>query len=150
MNEYILNGMAKAFFASAYADQAEENDQALQGEIMDQLPEEIDTAAIHAARTLYADFIKKFNDFHGDGDLMMNGAYIFLHGVDPMPGESDHDKYEAFGHYAAMQSMGHGVGLWDHGCIHQIYDHVPYVEFGSYSLQIDYFLSLEEGISNEG
>lgn len=83
---------ARAFFASAWADMVEENGATLQGEIMDQMPAEIDPAAM-----------------------------------------------EYFGHYAAMQAMGHGVGLHDaFGQDAYLAITVPDLEFGSCHLERDY------------
>ena len=132
MSNDTLNGMAKAFFASAYADQADEAGQSLQGEIMDQLPEQIDPAAMHAAKTLYWQFER-------DLGLSLDGAYVALHGVDAMPGDTYQEQARLFGHYAAMQAMGHGVGLWEHDVPAQLEEKVPYIEFGSHSLERDYF-----------
>lgn len=137
MNNNILKGMALAFFASAYADQADEAGEPLRGQIMDQLPDIIDPAAIHAAKTLYIQFERAFIDFHGEPDTL-DGDYIHLHGISHMEGNSDAENEQLFGHYAAMQAMGHGVGLWEY-CPHQISDHVPHIEFGSHSLEKDYF-----------
>ena len=128
----IKKGMALAFFACAYADQAEECGQPLRGEIMDQLPATIDTAAIHAADTLYFQFEQNLG-------LRLTDAYVFIHGIENMPGKEP----QTFGHYAAMQSMGHGVGLWEY-CPSQLHDKVPYIEFGSYSLERDYFQPIDD------
>jgi hypothetical protein len=46
---------------------------------------------------------------------------------------------ELFGHYLAMQAMGHGVGLESFGRAVRDAINVPYVEFGSHSLECDYF-----------
>jgi hypothetical protein len=86
----------------------------------------MDEAAQQAAEKLYTEFERAFSDFHGDGDAL-DGAYIWAHGVDAMPGDAVQEQAEAFGHYAAMQAMGHGVGLWEY-VPHQIYDHVPDIE----------------------
>lgn len=137
MNNNILQGMAKAFFASAYADMAEEAGKPLRGEIMEQLPEEIDPAAIGAAKALYMDFERALHSAHGENDLL-DGDFVDGDGVRHMPGDTIEERRQAFGHYAAMQAMGHGVGLWEY-CAHQIYDHIPAIEFGSYSLEKDYF-----------
>lgn len=140
MNKDILNGMAKAFFASSWADLAEEtgNSSILCGaEIMDIMPADIDPGAIRAAERLYCNFEKAFNDFHGEGDTL-DGAYIWLHGVESMPGETETKQAENFGHYAAMQAMGHGVGLWEY-VPHQISDHVPNQEFSYFDLENEYF-----------
>jgi len=146
--QLILKGMALAFFASAYADQAEDCEQPLSGEIMDQLPELIDDSAIHAAITLYCQFENRLNGFHGSEDdgnnILLTGAFVFLHGIDCMEGTNEAEKHTNFGHYAAMQAMGHGVGLDDYDVAHHISDHVPYIEFGSYSLQCDYFIDESE------
>lgn len=137
INDRILTGMAKAFFASAYADQADENDSPLSGEIMDQLPSEVDPAAIHAAETLYWQFEQALQG-QGNG-ITLDGAYVWLHGVEAMEGDTDDEKARLFGHYAAMQAMGHGVGLWEYAVAPQIEERVPYIEFGSHSLERDYF-----------
>jgi hypothetical protein len=124
---------ARAFFASAWADAVEESEDSpiVPGvEIMDTMPAEIDPAATHAAQTLRVD-IERANvrtiaqlldeiEAHGDGDRA--------------------NTAEHFGHYAAMQAMGHGVGLFE-AFGSEIYDviRVPYVEFGPHSLGKDYF-----------
>lgn len=130
MTQEIKDAMAKAFFASAWADQAEECGESIRGEIMDQTPATIDPAAIHAAETLAMDMVRAngksleelllFVETCGDGDREANA--------------------DMFGHYCAMQAMGHGVGLHDaFGSI--VYDaiKVPYCEFSSCSLERDYF-----------
>jgi hypothetical protein len=46
---------------------------------------------------------------------------------------------EVYAHYCAMQSMGQGVGLSDaFGSAAAARITIPYVEFGSYSLEKDY------------
>ncbi len=117
--------MARAFFACAWADQCEEtgNAKILSGrEILDLIPSEFDAAAWHAARTLQFDMESA------------NGASIeklYARAIKQNP-----LAVSEFGHYCAMQAMGHGVGLFDYG-IDGIT--VPYVEFGSHSLEKDYF-----------
>lgn len=123
---------ALAFFASAWADQCEESDNAsmLSGqEIFEIMPDEIDPAALHAAKTLRMD-IETANAQSIDKLIQYIGRNA----------SGDRDAtIESFGHYAAMQAMGHGVGLNDAlgDCAEFIA--VPYVEFGSYSLDRDYF-----------
>lgn len=124
---------ARAFFACAWADLADEcNADAWPAgaEIMDYMPADVDPAAVHAARTLRMDIER------------INGASIFdLMAI--VEGEGDGDRpntVEYFGHYAAMQAMGHGVGLRDaFGA--DVADKIktPYVEFSSASLEKDYF-----------
>ena len=128
IKESIRRGMARAFFASAWAEQCEEtgNARMLSGkEIMDLIPAVFDPAAWHAADTLLFDMER------------VNGADIVtlwcrVNGPDQLP------IALTFGHYCAMQAMGHGVGLFDYGVTDDVI-RVPYVEFGSHSLQRDYF-----------
>ena len=126
MNDQFLHHAARAFFASAWADQMEENGVTLRGEIMSQMPDEIDPAAIHAARTLLHDMLRA-NGAQDAGALLAR-----------CPDEGDRPHTLAtLGHYSAMQAMGHGVGLGDAfgdpDCLI-----VPYIEFGSHSLEKDY------------
>lgn len=119
-----------AFFASAWADQQEENGHSLGGEIMDQIPDTVDPAATHAAITL-AMGMEKINS-KSIAEMMEDIIHI-----------ADGDRpatLEYFGHYSAMQAMGHGVGL-DDAFGKEEYEliKVPYLEFGSYSLEKDYF-----------
>lgn len=91
-------------------------------QILDIMPAEIDTAAIHAADTLA---------FQMESAAGMGLDSIFL-----TLGQCKPITADQFGHYCAMQAMGHGVGLFDFEIEHVS---VPYVEFGSHSLQKDYF-----------
>lgn len=122
-DQFILHA-SRAFFASAWADAIEES-----GEIMEQMPSEIDPAAIHAAETLLNDMLRA-NGVEAASTLLL------------MIGASEGDRpatMEYFAHYAAMQAMGHGVGLanaFGHDASERV--HVPYVEFGDYSLEKDY------------
>lgn len=124
---------ARAFFASAWADAADDADNGpnLSGcEIMDVMPSEIDPAAIHAAQTLRMDMER------------VNGASID-NLITRIVTIADGDRpatMEFFGHYSAMQAMGHGVGL-DDAFGREVYDtiEVPYCDFGQHSLERDYF-----------
>ena len=121
---------SRAFFASAWADQEEESGNSCGGEILDRMPDEIDPAAIHAGRTL-AMGIETANG-KSIADLM-----TYIENV----GAGDRQEtLEFFGHYAAMQAMGHGVGL-DDAFGYTVYEtvRIPYVEFGAHSLERDYF-----------
>lgn len=134
----IQHAMAKAFFASAWADQCEESEQAgmLSGaEIMDIMPATIDPAAIHAARTLAFDMER------------VNGASLdalYERALAVACGDREPTR-DMFGHYCAMQAMGTGVGL-DDAFGQPAYEavEVPYVEFGGHSLQGDYFVAEPE------
>lgn len=127
-NDAFTYHAARAFFACAWADMVESNGATLRGEIMEQLPDEIDSAAIHAAETLMHDMLRA--NGCSDAAALLSRC--------PDAGDRPH-TLETLGHYAAMQAMGHGVGLGDafgdHACLR-----VPYVEFGDYSLEKDYML----------
>lgn len=126
--QFILHA-SRAFFASAWADAVEESGGTLRGEIMSQMPSNIDPAAIHAAETLLNDMLRANGVGEASTMLLMIGA-----------SEGDRPAtMEYFAHYAAMQAMGHGVGLADaFGRDARERVHVPYVEFGAYSLEKDY------------
>lgn len=137
--EQIKNGMALAFFACAYADLCEENENPLSGEIMDQLPEPIDPAAIHAAETLIMGMVDQvtFETASSDEKRMLA---LYMHASNVFE-RADADRElnpDLFGHYCAMQAMGHGVGLESFGDAVRDSIQVPYVEFGSHSLEKDY------------
>jgi hypothetical protein len=138
MNNNMLNGMALAFFSTAYADQADEAGQPLRGEITAQLPSETDPAALQAARTLYADFERALIHCTRGAIDGLDGAYVHIHGVDKMKRDTLAEQEVSFGFFTAMQAMGTGVGIWE-DCTTRISGHVPHVEFGSYSLERDYF-----------
>jgi hypothetical protein len=135
-DETIAKAMSRAFFASAYAEQYEEADEpgfSMSGrDYMDVLPDETDPAAHHAAFTLACDLRIK-NAAPTLGMLFDKAKDIGADGDRPL-------TPDMFGHYLAMQAMGHGVGLRD-AFGSAVYDaiRVPYVEFGSHSLERDYF-----------
>lgn len=136
MSDEIKTAMARAFFASAWADQAEECGQSISGEIMDQIPNAIDPAAVHAAETLARDMVRA-----NDGKSL---ADLFELACESEEGDREATE-ENFGHYCAMQAMGTGVGLGD-AFGSAAYDaiRVPYCEFGSHSLERDYFEETDE------
>jgi hypothetical protein len=145
--QQIKRGMALAFFSSAYADQADECGQPLRGEIMDQLPADIDPAALHAADTLAADFIRaNWSPEFAPRVEAAQGLRVAYRKAGQLPADGADRELtpELFGHYLAMDAMGSGVGLESFGYAVCDFFKVPYAEFGSYSLQNDYFQSSEE------
>lgn len=121
IRDQIIHAMARAFFAVAFADQADMAGVSLYGDVMDNLPYLTDAAASRAAMTLLFDM----ESLH---KLPITTLY-YTHGEPYNLSPSD------WGHYLAMQAMGTGVGLYDYGIDLQ----VPSVEFGCYSLERDYF-----------
>lgn len=126
----ILKHAALAFFGSAYADAADAAGQPLRGEIMDQLPECIDPMALRYSNSLIASTERANTCTIADLFAMVQGI-------------SDGDREctpAMFGHYLAMQAMGHGVGLHD-AFGSDVSDRVtvPHVEFGYDMLEREYF-----------
>lgn len=138
----IKHGMELAFFASAFADLREEEGHPLRGEIMDQLPDITDPAATHAAETLIMGILdgitfEAAENVTTDAQRML---VLYMHLCNQYDRkEADRELTpELFGHYCAMQAMGHGVGLESFGDSVKDAVKIPYVEFGSHSLQYDY------------
>ena len=138
--DQIRHGMALAFFASAYADQADEAGEPLRGQILDQLPERVDPAATHAAHTLAMDFIRAnpLTAPASNDNVHLIALYLHAAGL-PDDGADRTISPDLFGHYLAMQAMGHGVGLESFGYAVRDAFKVPYLEFGFHSLERDYF-----------
>lgn len=137
IRDEILTNMAKAFFASAWADQCDESEHAsiISGrEIMSMMPAVMDPAALDAAETLEKDFLSENKQF-----ACLAGVLDWLQCI-PAPAGDRARTAEMLGHYLAMQAMGHGVGL-DDAFGYEVYNKikVPYVEFGGHSLEKDYF-----------
>jgi hypothetical protein len=144
ISEEIELHMARAFFASAWADQVDNSDEGpnLSGkEIMDEMPTEIDSAARHAAKTLHFEMVRA-NPVPDEFRCGLGLEYLFQNALaSRVEGKGDRPLTpENFGHYCAMQAMGHGVGLHD-AFGKTVYEmiQVPYVEFGSASLAKDYY-----------
>jgi len=140
INEEIRVAMAKAFFASAWADMQDEKDDGvnLSGcEIMDVMPETLDPAAIDAATTLVMDLESRNKTIACDIESLYRHAQC-AQVIFNETGDRELTP-ENFGLYLALQAMGHGVGLSD-AFGDAVYNAitVPYVEFGSHSLERDY------------
>jgi hypothetical protein len=136
IKQQIEHAAARAFFASAWADQAEETGHSgifSGADIMQVMPDEIDPAALHAARTLVMDTERANPCADGIAGLWRIVSEL------PRDGADRECTPELFGHYLAMQAMGTGVGLESFGYAAREHVRVPYLEFGSYSLERDYF-----------
>ena len=99
--QQILGGMAKAFFASAWADQCEETGNASimsEYDILEIMPDEIDPAASHAANTLYMQFNTALIDKLGNKHSLESEAMKYLC-IEQMEGSGIEQKAESFGHY---------------------------------------------------
>ena len=126
MRKEIVKNMARAFFATAWADWEDEYGEGVGGaEILNVMPEEIDSGATKAAERLAS---------------IMEGQYgatlpELLERIQAAPTRyaSRPADAEHFGHYAAMQAMGHGVGLEEIGD-EKIFPNFPYMEFTYFDL----------------
>lgn len=101
----IKTGMEKAFFACAWAAQCENADKSsmLSGkDIKDLMPEQIDEDCVVAATELVIKLGGKYASVYGTLSTLYS---VYDGGLTP----------SEWGHYAAMQAMGHGVGLSDYG-----------------------------------
>jgi len=137
----IAQSMAFTFFTSAFADQYDNADEDCPNkarighmggrDFADVVPIKCDLAAEHAAFTLICD-MERANGVRSIEDLYYES---FL--ASEFQASYKERTPENFGRYAAMQAMGHGIGLEEIGMRGQV--KVPYLEFGMYSLDQDYF-----------
>lgn len=113
IRDEIMEHMAKAFFASAWADWADEHGPGTQGngvDVMDEMPDEIDGAATLAAVKL----TEALEALHGRDitDIFVAAKTVSRRHKGWQGGDRKRTA-EMFGHYAAMGAMGHGVSLYD-------------------------------------
>lgn len=99
----IFEGMARAMYVSDWANRQEEKGISLRGELMDQAPATSPDARA-AAKVLTQDFLKA-NKVKSLTDL-----YAMALNAGASGRKSDAGT---FGHYLAMQAMGHGVSWFD-------------------------------------
>jgi hypothetical protein len=140
----VKQRMARAFFLSAYADAYDEASESskkkrklgsMEGrDWADVAPKENDPAAEDAAEDL-AERLQKDNGAADLADLYHKAMEV----KELCRGDRDLTPV-MFGHYLAMQAMGHGVGLAD-AFGDAVYDlvKVEYYEFGMGHLAKDYF-----------
>jgi len=131
--DQIIHHMSLAFFACAWADYSEEVGPMYSPgcEIMDEMPGDTDPSALSAAKDL-ADEMEKLN---GASLVELMGRGGGIGGDRPC-------NAEYFGHYAAMQAMGHGVGLESVGLRDEV--KVPYMEFTMFDLDPEEYPISEE------
>jgi len=136
VRDEILEHMAKAFFACAWADYSEQvgPHYPMGCEILDEMDDEIDPSATRAAEDLAVALEKAH-----EAPL----SEIFRQAVEISVARNAGDRdrsAEMFGHYAAMGAMGHGVGLSDAlggtACkfVERKGSHKHYVEFTMFDL----------------
>lgn len=131
VREDIIHHMSMAFFASAWADYEDRHGEGTGGsEIMDIMPDDIDPSATKAAEDLSERMEKQYGAALPELLERAKGAPCKYadRACDP----------EYFGHYAAMQAMGHGVGL-ERVCDRSAFPDFPYIEFSYYELDPDKF-----------
>jgi len=111
--EPIVYGMAKALFVSAYADALD------QAEVSYQSGVQFETIAPPVPPQAYADASRLVGMLE---QANAAGLYVLYHRACVADGDAedgfgpmfkDRDRAELFGHYLAMQSVGHGVSWFD-------------------------------------
>lgn len=133
-NATIRDGIAKALFASAWADYQDEFETGEIGagtQIMNVMPEHIDPAAEAAAGIILAEF----QDLNGGFSCAQLHEAV----------KSNLSSPEEFGHYIGMQAMGHGVGLFDYDIDYE----VPRHEFGWLDLDADKYPDLSDALEED-
>lgn len=128
----IVRHMALAFFACAWSDYDEQvGDGESSGcKVMDVMPPAVDPSAVVAAWRLAADMESRYG---ATLDVLLDRARANPSRYADRPCDAEH-----FGHYAAMQAMGHGVGL-ERVCERSIFPKMPYFEFSFYDLDPDHY-----------
>jgi hypothetical protein len=120
--ETIANAMARAMYVSAWADHQEAMGRRLRGELMDQAP-----ATPRRAKDDAFMLIGRFECLNGMDIFALLYAAYKADGFDPYQYPPD-EKYEKeFGHYLAMQALGHGVSWFDDHAKFPI--KFPHIEF---------------------
>lgn len=127
----IIRAMARAFFASAWADYEDNFGEGTGGaEVLDVMPEDIDPKAVKAAEWLAS----RMEEQEGVAlPELLERAQANPYRYADRPCDAEH-----FGHYAAMQAMGHGVGL-ESVCDRSVFGRLPWLEFTYYNLSEDRF-----------
>ena len=144
----VKQGMARAFFVSAYAEAWEEADDSSENKRKlghmggvnwaTVAPKENDPAAERAAESL-AVMLQKDNGVADLADLYHKAWEAKGEAKELCRGDKDMTAH-MFGHYLAMQAMGHGVGLADaFGDAVADLVKVDDLEFGFCHLDRDYF-----------
>lgn len=125
---YVFKGAAAAFFVSAWGDKEEEAGRSYPGkDLMDVAPDTPDYVMKEAYRFIGA--LENANKRHI--------ASIFHKAIEADVAEGkdvkNKDYPDLFGHYLAMEAMGHGVSWWDDHAKFEIV--VPHVEFTQFDLE---------------
>lgn len=120
INDELLQGMAKALFADAFAEQGENLGVSFsQMDIMDLIPDEIDPSALFAAKLLYTLFNSRMES---EGFILHTEVFAWY------TWQWGFNDIEHFGHYVAMQALGHGVGLFDFDTPQNVIKSVPHAD----------------------
>ena len=107
MSDPIISGMARALFVLEWSDREDEHGRHYPGQALEHVAPETPRQAFDAAHNLAG----RFEQLNGlEIHCLLRQAAL----ADGMPGEIPPNQYaENFGHYLAMQALGHGVGWFD-------------------------------------
>jgi hypothetical protein len=127
LRDDIIEEMARALFVSSWADREEEAGRSHGGEELMDIAPPTPKRAVQAA--------KKLAERMEDGNNVSLDALYILAAMQPGKHYKKPDPHD-FGHYVAMQALGHGVSWWDdHPNIKEAPDGVmnsikiPHIEF---------------------
>jgi hypothetical protein len=132
--EDVYEGIARAFYVSAWGDKEEEKGRCYPGQdLMDIAPETPEYVVRQAYR--FVGHLEAINSLH-IASLLAAAIKADLHDgrkpEDTVPDGAD-EYARLFGHYLAMEGMGHGVCWWDD---HAEFDlKVPHFEFSQFDLE---------------
>lgn len=115
----IVAAAARAGFVQAWADWMEEKGESLHGELMDQAPVTPAKAKVWAKKLLST--MERMNGLSLDKMYERAAAKPLEHSWERKPTKKD------FGHYTAMQALGHGVAWSDDHPRHGF--KIPHAEF---------------------
>ncbi len=103
----VINGMARCLFVLEWSDREDEHGRHYPGQALEHVAPPTPREAIDAAHNLCG----RFEQLNGlDVHALLWQAAV----ADGKPHEYPGDRYaENFGHYLAMQALGHGVGWFD-------------------------------------
>ena len=111
MTESVYSGMARAFHVCTWADAQEEKGRTFPGvDLMDEAPK-----TTRRARDAALLFSGRLEHANGMQIVCLLYAAVKADGFDPYDDPSciAEEYARDFGHYLAMQGMGHGVGWFD-------------------------------------
>lgn len=113
----ILDQMALTLFVQAFASECDDPDSDFDGngQTASMGTDWFDTVTDPTPQSAHDKALEIADKFEATNGWTIAQAYEFWLTLDHKYARSEPDM-EKFGHYLAMESVGHGVGLWDDTC----------------------------------